>query len=467
MITYSTKFPVNDSLTKNEFINTIIKWNQGSKYDKINPLMWDGVSFEYSWKQENISLSIQEISDKEIVASRLKKEDEHGVWLTDFILDRINKMISISVSLETTEFTTDFFPTYYPPYFVKLIVFGKYSGNDNGIMVLNQVHSILECADFFKGIVNKTLSSTLPVVYVARNDAGENPLDINNLAFRLQGVAHVLFEPEEGVELEGFSDVLDDKKSRSGKLFIYYPNHNKKSRIFNMNGVNQTAEYLEDRVVNDIYNYMNSRMRKSIETWDGVLNEKLHIENTKLLSNQSAIKAENNELYEIFGEQLEKTEELNFKLNNEVQRLTAELQGLRMRYSEKNKNPILFLGDEKEFYTDEIKEIILDIIFEYQKKCQKDTRRWHIISDLLESNEFKGLSGKRKEQIKAALKGYRTLNSSLKGLLETLGIKISSDGKHYKGTYYGDHRYVATVAKTCSDVRAGMNISSTIEKIML
>lgn len=318
MITYSTKFPVNDSLTKNEFINTIIKWNQGSKYDKINPLMWDGVSFEYSWKQENISLSIQEISDKEIVASRLKKEDEHGVWLTDFILDRINKMISISVSLETTEFTTDFFPTYYPPYFVKLIVFGKYSGNDNGIMVLNQVHSILECADFFKGIVNKTLSSTLPVVYVARNDAGENPLDINNLAFRLQGVAHVLFEPEEGVELEGFSDVLDDKKSRSGKLFIYYPNHNKKSRIFNMNGVNQTAEYLEDRVVNDIYNYMNSRMRKSIETWDGVLNEKLHIENTKLLSNQSAIKAENNELYEIFGEQLEKTEELNFKLNNEV-----------------------------------------------------------------------------------------------------------------------------------------------------
>ena len=45
MITYSTKFPVNDSLTKNEFINTIIKWNQGSKYDKINPLMWDGVSF--------------------------------------------------------------------------------------------------------------------------------------------------------------------------------------------------------------------------------------------------------------------------------------------------------------------------------------------------------------------------------------------------------------------------------------
>ena len=66
MITYSTKFPVNDSLTKKEFINTIIKWNQGSKYDKINSLLWDGLSFEYSWKQENISLSIQEIPDKEI-----------------------------------------------------------------------------------------------------------------------------------------------------------------------------------------------------------------------------------------------------------------------------------------------------------------------------------------------------------------------------------------------------------------
>ena len=41
--------------------------------------------------------------------------------------------------------------------------------------------------------------------------------------------------------------------------------------------------------------------------------------------------------------------------------------------------------------------------------------------------------------------------------------EISDDGKHYKWTYYGDHRYVATAAKTCSDGRAGINLSSIIE----
>lgn len=122
-------------------------------------------------------------------------------------------------------------------------------------------------------------------------------------------------------------------------------------------------------------NYRDSRMRKAIDTWDGVLTEKLHIENKKLLSNQSAIEEENSNLYDVFGEQLEKMEESNVKLSNEVQRLTAELQGLRMRYSNKDKNPVLYLGDELEFYTDEIKEIVLDIMSEYQKNCKEDSRR--------------------------------------------------------------------------------------------
>lgn len=466
MVTYTTKFPTNDLLTKTEFVKTVIKWNCGSKYDKINDLLWDEISFDCSWEQENIVLSIQEISEKEIIASRLKKEDEHGVWCTDFVLDNSNKMLSVSVSLETTEFTTDFFPTYYPPFFVKMILFGEYAGDDNGIMVLNKEHSISDCMSFFKGIVEKRIISKLPVVYVARTHTGDNPLDVNKLAFRLQGVAHVLCEPDEGVELEGFSDVLDSNDARAGKIFIYYPSHNKKSRILNLTGSCQEADYLEDRVVNDVYNYMNSRMRKAIDTWDGVLTEKLHIENKKLLSNQSAIEEENNNLYDIFGEQLEKMEESNVKLSNEVQHLTAELQGLRMRYSDKDKSPVLYLGDEREFYTDEIKEIVLDIMSEYKKNCKEDSRRWHIISDLLESNEFKGLPEKRKEQLKNALKGYKNLNGSLKGLLETLGFEISDDGKHYKWTYYRDHRYVATAAKTCSDGRAGMNLSSIIEKLM-
>ncbi|WP_456082185.1 hypothetical protein [Leptotrichia sp.] len=286
-----------------------------------------------------------------------------------------------------------------------MILFGEFSGLANGLQVWNKEHNITECLAFFKGVVEKEIVSKLPVVYVSRTNLGENPLDVNKLAFRLQGVAHVLCEPEEGVLLEGFSDVLDSNDARAGKIFVYYPSHNKKSRILNLTGSCQDADYLEDRAVNGVYNYMNSRMRKAIDTWDGVLTEKIHIENKKLLSNQNAIEEENNNIYDVFGEQLEKMEESNVKLSNEVQRLTAELQGLRMRYSDKEKSPVLYLGDEREFYTDEIKEIILDIMSEYKKNCREDSRRRHIISDLLESNEFKGLPDKRKEQLKNCVKG--------------------------------------------------------------
>lgn len=466
MVTYTTKFPVNEQFNKEKFVKLLLKWNQGSKFDKINDLCWNEQDYEYEWKQDNITLSIQEIESESIVASRLCKEDEHGMWFTDFVLNNAKGSIAISVSLETTEFTTDFFPTYYPPFFVKMVLFGNYAGNDNGLQVMNKEHNVEEEMNFFRDIVTKRITSELPVVFVTRTLDGENLLKVNQLAFRLQGIAHVICEPESGVRFEGLSEILDSVEAKAGKIFIFYPSHNKKSRIMNLTGSIKEAGYLEDRIVNDVYNYMNSRMRNAIDTWEGVLNEKLHIINSELLNNHMAIEKENRNLYEIFGVQLEKMEESNVKLNNEVQRLTAELQGLRMRYSDKDKPPVLYLGEEKDLYTGEIKEIILEIMSEYQKSCKEDSRRWHIISDLIESNEFKGIPEKRREQLKNALRGYKSLNGSLKSLLETLGFEISDDGKHYKWTYYGDHRYVATVAKTCSDNRAGLNLSSIIDKTM-
>lgn len=347
-----------------------------------------------------------------------------------------------------------------------MVLFGNYAGNDNGLKVMNKEHNVEEELDFFRDIVTKRITSELPVVFVTRTLEGENPLNVNQLAFRLQGVAHVICEPESGIQFEGLSDILDSMEAKAGKIFIFYPSHNKKSRIMNLTGSSKEADYLEDRIVNDVYNYMNSRMRSAIDIWDGVSTEKLHIINRELLNDHTAIEEENRNLYDIFGEQLEKMEESNVKLSNEVQRLTAELQGLRMRYSDKDKSPVLYLGEEKDLYTGEIKEIILEIMSEYQKSCKEDSRRWHIISDLVESNEFKGIPEKRRERLKNALRGYKSLNGSLKSLLETLGFEISDDGKHYKWTYYGDHRYVATVAKTCSDNRAGMNLSSIIDKTM-
>ena len=123
---------------------------------------------------------------------------------------------------------------------------------------------------------------------------------------------------------------------------------------------------------------------------------------------------------------------------------------------------VIYEGNEGE-----IREIILEILEDYSRNVQKDTRRDHIVTDLLENNNYGHIPAKRREQIKVALKGYKSLDGSLRGLLESIGFVITDDGKHYQWTYFGDHWYSVTIAKTSSDNRAELNMTSLIDNLML
>ena len=65
------------------------------------------------------------------------------------------------------------------------------------------------------------------------------------------------------------------------------------------------------------------------------------------------------------------------------------------------------MGDESEFYEGEIREIILEVLEDYKRNLKPDTRREHVVNDILENNDYKQLQAKRREQIKVALKGYK------------------------------------------------------------
>lgn len=459
MIMYTTKFPVSDSLTKEEFIKTVIKWNQGSKHDKIDGVEWDGESYDLMWSQDKISLEFQNVKTDEIIASRLKKEDEHGLWTTDFILNTVKKYLSVSVGLVTTEFTTDFSPTFYPPYFVKLIVYSGYSGMDLTLPVCQKAHIAADCEELIQKVCANETRTSLPIVHITGLKDVESDINVDDLAFRLQGVAHVVYESDD-CENKAKDNVLG-----KGKAVIYYPSTKRKADTIFFE--EKSRETIELKIVNEVYSYMIQRVRKNTDTWDGVLNEQLHLRNIELMKSKESVEEENDYLYEEFGDQLKKMEDTNAKLNNEIQRLTAEVQGLRMKFSGNSQTPIIMAGAEQDLYEGEIREIVLEILEEYRKSCHEGSRRQHIIDDILQCNEYKRLPEKKREVLKKALKGYRSLNGSLKNELESLGFEITSDGKHYKWSYYGDNRYVVTAAKTSSDSRSGMNLAAIMEKLML
>ena len=466
MITYSAQFPVNEKLDKKTFVDLVIDWNQGSKYDKFNQLDWDGETFSAQWIEGEKQLTIEEIEVRGIVASQFRKEDEHGLWKTDFILNYDKKYITVRVALETTDYTTDFYPTYYPPFFVKKLIYRGYSGEDVNIPVKQEAYSLDDYKDVLTCLADNKGEYSMPIVFLSKKDDGTFPVELSTLAFELQGVAHVLYEGEETI-LSNYEDYFGCE-SRNGMIFIVYPNRNMKRNVINLLGAsNENPEYIISRVKSCVYNYGNQVMRKELDTWGGIQNEKLFVQNHSLLADQKALEEENEDLMNVFEEQLSKTEAINKELSNDIQRLMVENQALRMRLASKDQKPLLYMGEETEFYEGEIREIILEILEDYKRNIKPGTRREHVVNDILENNDYRQTQAKRREQIKVALKGYKTLNGSLRNMLESLGFVITDDGKHYKWTYFGDHRYVTTAAKTSSDSRAGMNLASTIDSLML
>ena len=381
------------------------------------------------------------------------------MWTTDFVLNTEKKYLSVSVAMVTTEFTTDFAPTFYPPYFVKLIVYSGYSGEDATLHVSQKAHLASNCEELLQKVCDKEVKMALPIVYITRGKEST----VDNLAFKLQGVDHVIYESDD--YRQKLRVTIDDENGYENKAIIFYPSSWKQVDIIDC--TEKAIDYIEKCIVNAVYSYMIQRVRKDVDTWDGILNEQLHLKNIKLLKSKETVEEENDYLYEEFGDQLKKLEDTNARQNNEIQRLTAEVQGLRMKFSEQSHVPIIVAGEEKDLYEGEIKEIILEILEEYKKSCYEGSRRQHIIDDILQCNEYNHLPEKKREILKKALKGYRNLTGSLKNELEALGIVISSDGKHYKWSYFGDNRYVVTAAKTSSDGRSGMNLSATMEKLML
>ena len=172
-------------------------------------------------------------------------------------------------------------------------------------------------------------------------------------------------------------------------------------------------------------------------------------------------------VYEAFDEDLRKMQQRIDELTKANEALIMENSFLRAKLNVTDAMPIVYQGEEEDFYPDEIKDMILGALDEVRTNSEATTRRADILDDILHSNEYQHLSEQRKQRVKAMFKGYKNVSSAMKQELMDLGMTISDDGKHYKLTYRDDPRYMVTIGKTPSDNRAGNNNAALINKIML
>lgn len=478
MLIFSTKLPVKETFTKQKFFELVVRWNQDSPHHRIDGIEWDG-GCRHRWGDMKNMLEITEYDD--VAAAHFVQNEQFGVhWTTEFILHAGRKEIGIYLSREATENTVYFHKEFKPPYFLKLLMRENVLGADVGLHISGYPHSFGATADERQVLTQLCLEDDgtfrLPVVYLTRDWFTEHcVIDEGELARRLCGVAHVLVESDKDVS-RALKDLCNGQNVYNGGMAIYFPSVSATAKRF-VPYEGMDTEKVMTQMVRMIFRYMNQQKRERIDTWDGIqmlqmrrqadqlLEEKRRIEETrKQTSKEKEQYWKEKEQY--WGEYVKAQKQVE-ELTKQNARLQSELAGLRARVDSMGENPLLYYGDEREFYQGEMLEFVRTALSEKLDRLPKEKDRHlrcaDVLQDLLNANESEEIQAQRQTELKRVLKGARTLTASIRRTLIDMGFRITSEGKHHKLTYYNDDRYIVTMSKSGSDRRGGDNLISEIK----
>lgn len=469
MILFSTILKIKDTMTKERFVDLVIEWNNTSKFQEniVSGVNADGkCSGRYG--TDHLSMEFAAYSEKNTFAVRHEKITEDGViWDTDFIVNFNERKIAIRLDRTYGEDAIVMNGAFSTPHFITLLIENGYLSDDQSLPVLRTPIEITDSdAGIFKDIEKGISRYQLPIVYVAKTLDNQEPLNAELLASRLKGAAHVLVERDK----ESCSDCIQlcgETKEDFGAVRIYYPAKTIPRKRFLYRSKSGNTETRLENVVRHVVQYWNTQETNILYTWNGVTNAILSENLNKQMSKRQEAEAEIDQIYEAFDEDLKAMQNKLAELTKANETLTLENSILRSKLNTTDSLPIVYQGEEEDFYPDEIKDMILGILDETLSNTEQSTRRSDILEDILQSNVYQHLSEERKKRVKALFKGYKNLSGAMKQELLDLGIAISDDGKHYKLTYHNDPRYMVTIGKTPSDNRAGNNNAALVNKVML
>ena len=470
MLIFSTRLPVKDTLTKEKFFELVVRWNQDSPHHRIDGIEWDG-GYRHRWGDMKNMLEITEYND---VAAAHFVQSEHGVhWTTEFILHTERREIGIYLSREATENTVYFHKEFKPPYFLKLLMRENVLGSDGGLTISEYPHSFGATADEQQVLTQLCLEDAgafrLPVVYLTRDWFTEHcVVDEGELARRLCGVAHVLVESDKDVS-RTLKDLCHGKNVYNGGMAVYFPRVSAAAKRFiPYDGMD--VEKVMTQIVRMIFRYMNQQKRERLDTWDGIQMMQMRRQTKQLLAEKRRIeenRKQTSKEKEQYWDEYVKAQTQVEALTEQNARLQSELAVLRARVDSMGENPLLYYGDEREFYQGEMLEFVRTALSEKLDRLPKEKDRHlrcaDVLQDLLNANECEEIQAQRQTELKRVLKGYRTLTPEIQSTLIDVGFRIT-DGKHYKLTYYDDERYTVPMEKSGSDWRGGENLISEIRK---
>ena len=476
MLLFSTLLEIQKSMTIDDFLKTVVEWNDTSIHpeNKVSFVDWNGErTARYGSKE--LSLEFFEDPDQSIVAVRHEKITADGVvWDSDFILNYRERKLAIQLDRTYSEDALVMDGAFSTPHFITLLIQHGFLADDMGIPVMRTPIIITDRdLPMFADFITTGKKCRLPIVFVSKAAQNEDPLSISWLASRLKGAAHVLVE-QSAESCKEIRSILGRAEEPFGAVRVFFPSESVPSKKYTYHSAGGSQDTRLEKVIRTVIQYGIAQRLDRTMTWNGVnsilLADQLERQITVRKAAEDAKKKAEQEVedvYDTFDEDLKLLQDKVAELTRANEALLYENQGLRAKYANTEDVPMLFMGEEEDFYQGEIRDFILSVIDEALNATEKATRKADILADILENNPYDRLGESRRQRIKALFKGYRAMTSVMRQELLSLGFEISEDGKHYKITYGGDSRYTVTAPKTPSDVRSGSNCASSLNRKML
>ena len=474
MLLFSTVLDIKGSVTPDDLIRLVLEWNETAMYEenKVPGIDWQG-EHDVRYGDGRLWLQFMEYPEEEILAVRHEKvKDEGVVWDSDFIADFKKQQIAVRLDRTYSEDALVMDAAFATPYFITLLIRHGFLKEDAGIEVLNRPVPVTAAdTDLVRKAVEDPGSFRLPNVIVTKASDNTDPLDVRLLASRLKGAAHVLVEESCGLLAEVLG--LEPGYENNGAVRIYYPADSMRRKIFHYRSMTGNDAWRLENVIRCVIQYGLSQKADPLMTWQGVSNHLLNSRLETQISKRIHAEAESRmaqdeveQVYETFDEELRVLKEKVAELTKANEALVYENQGLRAKYASADAVPLICFGDEEEFYTGEIRDMVLSALESALSSTERPGRRGDVLQDILENNPCDHVVEERRSRIKTLFKGYKNFTGAMRQELESMGFEVTGDGKHYKITYRGDIRYTVTAAKTPSDVRSGINTAAQMNKMM-
>jgi len=316
--------------------------------------------------------------------------------------------------------------------------------------------------DITNEIIDQGHSFSLPIIYVSKNRENKSFVDPDKLAALTYGMAHVVVAPRvdfvrdccANTEIPHDGAIACFDRCASDP-WVFLPKDAdlemiSVKRIFNrvrffwiakQMPVSCSVEFYKDVMFRDSIDAICNENRAVIARIRGEYERRIGEKNALILKKESEYKAS-----------------IAHQLKNGI---------------DPDARPLLFYGEESDFFDYEIFDTVVEALAKYQNQFNPGSRvvsrESCIIHDIIENNSVKGVRETRRNELKAIFKTEAGLDAKKTSRLRDIGFEVDVDGEGHKYIQFiGNNRFRRGVSGSPSDSKhGGKNLSADLCKLFL